>query len=89
MNGLALTGRNNIPRNTLIVMEEEMKTNDRVIVVKSPYSDVPAGTRGTVRKIYPNHFGQNESLYELQDMSSGDHRLFRDCELVLYPREGK
>lgn len=67
--------------------DDKMKTGDMVIVIESPYSDVPKGTRGTIKKIYPHHFSRNEPLFELWKMSTGDHRLFRQHELILYPNE--
>jgi len=60
-----------------------MKTGDRIIIIKSPYSDVPNGTRGTIRHVYLNHFGVKQPCYELENMSSGDHRLFRKHEIEL------
>lgn len=58
-----------------------------VIIINSPYSDVPKGTRGRIRKIYPNCFGRNDPLFELKEMSVGDHRLFRYHEIIPYPME--
>ena len=64
-----------------------MKQGDVVIIIDSPYSDVPNGTRGTIRRVYQNHWGKNKPLYELHNMSTGDHRLFRSHELTPYPQE--